>query len=155
MRSSLNKLLKPDNVLLCVVSWWIGTSNWPHAVQSNVLWRSCSISGEGIDSQVAQISCDRNIVSGVCNTAVHVWNVVAECFDWTRHLIGEMSLWEDENSVSVSNGSVFVDVLVVNVCIDANVGTGWKKNCSNENLWRRKVSLSVLPAGKVSLIAVT
>ena len=44
-----------------------------------------------------------------------------------------MSLGEDENSVSVSNGGVCIDVLVVNVGVDTNVGTGYKAINATKN----------------------
>lgn len=37
MSGALNEFIKPDDMLLSIVSWWICAANGPHAVESDVL----------------------------------------------------------------------------------------------------------------------
>lgn len=150
MSGALNKLIKPDDMLLGIVSGWVSTANGPHAVESDILWGWCCIGAECINSQILVWCRHTNIGICISNTAVHVWHVITESLDWAGHLIGEVSLGEDENTMRVSNGAVGVDVVIVDIGIDADIGASW-----NELVRIAQVIIENWPAGKVILTAVT
>ena len=125
MSGALDKLIEPDNMLLSIVSWWVSAANWPHTVKCNILWSSGSIGSKCINGQVLVWCSNDNIDSWISDTAVHVGYVVAEGLDWTGELVGEVSLREDEDTMGISDGSVSVDVAIINIGIDADTGTCW------------------------------
>jgi len=60
-------------------------------------------------------------------------------------LIGEVSLGEDENTMRVSNGAVGVDVVIVDIGIDADIGaSSWESNFDGSNITNRITGIGTL-----------
>ena len=123
MTGRLDVIGQVDDSVLSPLDWWVAASGWPTGK-----WLDDSSLCCFDDVAVVDRNSDINgRVGEVAAGVVCARDVVVECSDWTRELVGEVSLGKDEDSVVIGDAGIGVDEVRVNISVNSNRWTAGRE----------------------------